>query len=105
MAENNDRIYELLDKLDCKMDDQTERLVRLEVNVERNSDDLEHHIKRTDLLEQSLNKHKSAVVKKFAEIEAPKNTAKSLAKWIAAISAFVATVAGAAYGVIRLYKL
>lgn len=105
MSEDNDRIYELLDKLDSKMDEQTERLVRLEVHTEHNSESLDHHIKRTDLLEEKVTKLKDGVCKKFQEIEAPKNTAKTLAKWITGIAGFVGVVAGAVYAVMRIWKI
>jgi hypothetical protein len=51
---------EIHDKLDKIMDmllDQSKAITRLEVLSERNTEDLEEHIRRTDLLEQGLLSH------------------------------------------------
>ena len=104
-GDTTDLIYDLVKEIDRKQDSQNEKLAKLEVHVEQNTKSLDHHIKRTDLLEQALSQHKSAVIKKIQEIEAPKNTAKTLAKWIAGVAGFIGVVAGAVYAVMRIYKL
>jgi chromosome segregation ATPase len=43
---SNDRIYEKLDKIE-------ERLNSIDITLERNTVSLEHHIRRTDLLQDS----------------------------------------------------
>lgn len=96
-----DIIYDMLKVVDAKQDEQTARQIRMEINIGINTDDLANHIKRTDLLEESLNLQKAAVNQRFMILEEPRNTAKSLGKMIV----WIGGIAGAAYSIYRLYLL
>jgi hypothetical protein len=108
MSENSgkiDLIYDLLKTVDAKNDEQNQRLAKLEVNTDRNTDDLKEHIRRTDLLEKSLNNTKSAISKKIAEIEEPKKTVKNVGQFLKWSFGIIGVVAGAVFGILRLYKI
>lgn len=100
-------------KLDKIQDDTTDikvRLARHEVILEKNTVDLERHIKRTDLLEEKLELHEAVDEKFHGEIEdklkehsrpmSVKELAKKLSIWGSVISA----LAGAAYAVWKMVK-
>lgn len=101
MSDKIDLIYDLVKGLDEKQNAQTEKLVRLESNVERNSEDLEHHIKRTDLLEESLNAQKKATNERFIKLEEPRTVIKSVGKFVV----WVGSISGAIYGIYRVYLI
>ena len=73
----NDRILDKLDRLQENMNDMDKTLVR-------NTDSLEHHIKRTDLLEESIKPLKKHVLMAEAVLKVMGLTA--------AISSFVAVI-------------
>lgn len=49
-----DKLEVKLDKIDDKVDNLDKKLVKIEVNVEKNTEDLAEHIKRTDLNEERI---------------------------------------------------
>lgn len=108
MSENTgkiDLIYDLLKTVDAKNDEQNQRLTKLEVNTDRNTEDLKEHIKRTNLLEKSLDQTKSGIAKKIAEIEEPKKTMENVGKFLKWSFGIIGVVVGAVFGIMRLYKI
>lgn len=105
MTDKLDLIYDLVKTINEKQDQQSERLVKLELNSDRNTEDLEHHIKRTDLLEAKLEKDvanlKAAVDKRFEELEQPKKSISFIGK----IIVWAGGVAGGVIGVIKLISV
>ena len=45
-----------LNRIEEKIDKLSESSARMEVHIERNTDDLEYHIKRTDIIESKMQK-------------------------------------------------
>ena len=107
MTENAkiDLIYDLVKEIDKKQDNQSERLAVLETISDRNANDLEKHIKRTDLLEESLEIEKKKVRAKFQEIEEPKKTAKNVGNFLKWTFGIITAVGGGIYAVVRLLNL
>lgn len=95
--DNSEVLYDLLKSLDGKQDVQLEKLVKLEVEVSKNSADLEHHIKRTDLLEEQLKLQKKAVNERFKKIEEPRTTIKSVGKFLV----WAGSIGAGLYGIYR----
>lgn len=84
----------MLKKMDEKLDSHTDTLARLEVNVERNSDDLAHHIARTDLLEEQVELNKKSLESRISILEEPGLVSKFLSNKIVKISGITAAVYG-----------
>lgn len=49
-----ERVEKKVDKLDDKMDRLDSKVTKLDIYVEKNTEDLEHHIRRTDLNEDRI---------------------------------------------------
>lgn len=94
-----------LDKLESKIDrlldnsaEQGATLARHEALHERNTASLEEHVRRTDLLEVRLEQHAEAQGKRLDEALLPIKAAK----FLLAMAAGVATIAGAAKLLLKL---
>ncbi len=98
--ENSQILFEMLKKVDEKLDSHTDTLARLEVNVERNSADLSHHIARTDLLEEQVELNKKSIEKRIEVLEEPGIAKKFLSNKLVQLSG----IATAVYGLINFVK-
>ena len=98
--ENSEILFEMLNKLDSKLDSHTDTLARLETNVERNTLDLELHIKRTDLLEQQVELNKKCLEDRIKVLEEPGQVSKFLSSNIIKYSGIIAAV----YGIVNFLK-
>ena len=105
MNEFEKLIIEKIDNIQTDVTDLKIENVKQTIDIARNTESLDHHIKRTDLLEDSLSNTKKAIGKKLAEIEEPRNTAKSVAKFLRWSFGIISVVAGGLYGIFRLYNL
>ncbi len=93
----------VLDKLDKIQEDVSEIKVenaKQTANIEKNTKDLEHHIKRSDLIEESLNTHKIDDIRHKKQM-----TVKDLFIKITFVFGGVGTIAGATYGILRLLDM
>lgn len=50
--DRDDIILAKLEKIDTKQDEMADRISLIEITLAKNTKDIEHHIKRTDLLEE-----------------------------------------------------
>lgn len=92
-------MYDLLKSIDNKQNAQLEKLIKLEVNVDRNSEDLFEHIRRTDLLEEALDLQKKAVNERFVKLEEPRTTIKAVGKFVV----WAGAIGGGLYGLYKGY--
>jgi hypothetical protein len=95
-----DLIYDLVKSLDQKQDQQSERLTRLESNVERNTKDLSEHIegvKQTRILIAQNDEQMDERVKK---LEHPKDLVMLAVKMCGGIGVVISLV----YGVIKIIE-
>ena len=95
-----DLIYDLVRSLDQKQDQQSERLIRLELNVERNTQDLSEHIegvKQTRILIAQNDEQMDERVKK---LEHPKDLVILAVKMCGGIGVIISLV----YGVLKIIE-
>jgi hypothetical protein len=95
-----DLIYDLVKSLDQKQDQQSERLTRLESNVERNTQDLSEHIegvKQTRILIAQNDEQMDERVKK---LEHPKDLVMLAVKMCGGIGVVISLV----YGVLKIIE-
>lgn len=100
-----DILYDMLKNLDQKMDDQTERLIKLEVNTDKNTSDLAEHIEGVKQTRKIIAQNDRKYEARFQEIEEPKKTVKNVGKFLKWFFGIVSVVAAAIFGILRLYKL
>ena len=93
-------LFELLKKIDEKQDSHTEILAKLENNVERNTDDLHLHIKRTDLLEEQVELNKKLLEERLDKVEQPGKVVTSISSFVLKLSAVLAGT----YAIVELFK-
>ena len=101
MSDKIDIIYDMLKRIEDKNDDQTERLIRLESEVENNAKDLKYHIKRTDLLEALVKKVKHEFQSRIEELEVPRKTIGNLKKALI----WGGSVCAAIFSIYKLYAI
>lgn len=100
----NDRVEDTLQKILDKLTEHTIILERHSFLHEQNTKDLTHHIKRTDLLEETLEETRKALEKDFKdkheklekdveEAVAPFRAIKTLAKYAGYITAIGSAIA------------
>lgn len=101
------KLYELLESLENKIEEKVDKIIetqsdmRVDIaeirkDINRNTGDMAHHIKRTDLLQDKVENNEERIYK----LEEPKIFKKYLLKIVAAIGA----IGGAIYGIIRLIE-
>lgn len=100
-----DLIYDMVKDLNGKQDTQTERLIRLESNVDRNTEDLADHIEGVKGNRKLIKLTEQKLALRLDELEEPKKTAKSVGKFLKWAFGIISVVAGGLYGVYRLYNL
>lgn len=75
--------------------------IRQSVILERNTDSLEEHMRRTNLLETALNDHKNLVNDRLAQVELPSKAIKLVFTWIVKLGA----LAGVIWTSIQIYNI
>jgi len=93
----------VLAKLDKIQDDVTEIKVenaKQTAKINKNTDDLAHHIKRSDLIEESLELHKQDDMRHKNQM-----TVKDLFVKVTFVCGGIGTIAGATYGLLRLLDI
>jgi len=83
---------ERLERMESKLDKVVDQLGQLNVTLSRNTDSLEYHVKRTDILEAEIHPMKAHL----AHIEVKKAARQSImhfTKWAASIAAAATAVA------------
>lgn len=95
--ENSQILFDLLKKVDEKLDSHTDSLARLETQVEQNTRDLSHHIARTDLLEEQVELNKKSLEKRLDILEEPGIAKKFLSSKFLQFTG----IASAIYGLIK----
>ena len=98
--ENSQILFEMLKKVDEKLDSHTDILARLEVNVEKNREDIAHHIARTDLLEEQVELNKKLLEKRIDILEEPGIAKKFLSSKFLQITG----IASAIFGLIKFLE-
>lgn len=98
--ENSQILFEMLKSLNDKVDGNTETLARLEVNVDRNTSDLELHIRRTELLEEQVELNKKSLEKRIDILEEPGIAKKFLSSKFLQITG----IASAIFGLIKFLE-
>lgn len=98
--ENSQILFEMLKKVDEKLDSHTETLARLEVMVEKNAEDIKYHIARTDLLEERIDIDKKYIESRLDILEEPSLVAKFLSNNIVKYCGLTAAV----FGFIQILK-
>ncbi len=98
--ENSEILFEMLNKLDSKLDSHTDTLTRLEVKTEENRKDINYHIKRTDLLEEQVKLNKKCLEDRVKVLEEPGQVSKFLSSNIIKYSGIIA----ACYGIVNFVK-
>jgi len=93
----DDKIDKILDKVTIIREEQ----IKQGVHIEQNTKDLTIHVKRTDLLEEALNKHAEENEKQLEQLFMPRKTLLNMSKFIGIIGA----LAGSIYAVYRLISL
>lgn len=88
---------ETRDKLNLMKAETSERLSNIETLDEIQNRQLEEHIRRTNILEKLHRDNETRINK----LEEPRKAIKTVSKWIGCLGA----VAGAIYGIIRLFGL
>ncbi len=99
--ENSQILFEMLKKVDEKLDCHTDSLARLETQVVINTDDLKFHIKRTELLEEQVELNKKSLESRLDVLEQPGLAKQFLSNKIVQYSG----IAAAIYGLINFLKL
>lgn len=100
IVDNSQILFEMLKKVDEKLDSHTETLARLEVITEQNKEDIKYHIKRTDLLEEKVELNKKSIEKRLESLEQPSVVSKFLSSKLLQISGLTAAI----YGLINFFK-
>lgn len=80
-----DVIYDMVKEIDRKQDDMRESQIRME-------EDVNYHIRRTDLLEEKMNLQKKATNERFKKLEEPKQVISGIKKaliWLGGIGTAV----------------
>ena len=95
-----ERVLEKLDKIQEDVSEIKIESALQSVQIDKNTKDLEHHIKRSDLLEDSLNIHKADDIRHKSSM-----TVKELFIKLTFIFGTIGTIAGATYGVLRLFDM
>ena len=93
----------LIEKLDKIQDDVSDLKVenaKQTASIERNTKDLEEHMKRSDLLEKKMEQHEADDVRHKKQL-----TVKDLFVKLTFIFGGVGTIAGATYGILRLLDM
>jgi len=100
VMEFQDRVLEKLDQIQTDVTAIKVDNAKQTAQIEQNTKDLAHHIKRSDLLEESLEQHKSNDVRHKKPM-----TVKDLFIKLTFIFGGVGTIAGATYGILRLLEV
>lgn len=77
-----DILVELVHEVRSDLKDIKETQVRQGVDLSRNTDSLEEHIRRTNLLEDDLQLHVETDNKRFEKLEAPQRAKKMIIDWL-----------------------
>jgi hypothetical protein len=99
-VENSEILFQMLKKIDEKQDIHTESLAKLEVISELNREDLEIHIKRTNLLEDQVKQNRECICRRVEKLEAP----GKVFKLVTSILLKLSTVLAAFFGVYTVIK-
>lgn len=100
---HNDRVEENLQKILDKLTEHSIILARHTILHEQNTKDLEHHIKRTDLLEADLKKAREDLEEELEEATAPFQAIKTLAKYAGYLTA-ISSAVGVIILIIKHFK-
>ena len=95
-----DRVLEKLDKIQDDVSDIKVENAKQTADINRNTDDLKKHIRRSDLLEVLVEKHKEDTVVHKVPL-----TVKNLFMKIVYLSTGIGAIAGATYGILRLLDM
>ena len=98
--ENSQILFEMLKKVDEKLDTHTESLTRLVVITDKNREDIAHHIARTDLLEEQVKLNKESLEQRIEVLEQPGLIKKFLSSKLLQYSGIIAAI----YGIINFCK-
>ena len=92
--ENSQILFEMMKKMDEKLDSHGESLGRLETQVAINTKDLAHHIARTDILQDDHKLTKEIFESRISILEEPGLVSKFLSNKVVKISGITAAVYG-----------
>lgn len=93
-----DLVYEIVKKIEEKQDFHTEQLYGLTVDVARNTEDIKYHIKRTNMLEELMEKNAKEIVR----VEAPQIFLRTVFKLVLGLGSLAAAL-GAIYAIYRFF--
>lgn len=86
-----DLIVEMIKEMKVDHREASQKLDRIEMNVQKNTEDLEYHIKRTDQVE------------KHVKLIEERHSIKYLFKLVVTFAGGLGTIAGAIYGISKLF--
>ena len=93
-------LFEMLKKVDEKLDAHTDSLARLEVQVCINTKDLAEHIRRSDLIEEKIELDKKSIESRLEVLEQPGLVTKFLQNKLVKFCG----ITSALYGLIQFIK-
>lgn len=87
--DRDDIILAKLEKIDTKQDEMADRISLIEITLAKNTKDIEHHIKRTDLLEEHINGSIDTIKSDMKPINDHVTFIKNIGKLIAVLAAIL----------------
>jgi len=93
--DKQDMLFDLIRDIDIKQDTISESQIRMESQVQRNTESLAEHMKRTECLEKLVQQHKLELDARLTYIEKPwyiKVITKHNVKWILGVISVVLAI-------------
>jgi hypothetical protein len=105
MTDKLDIIIDIVKEINKKQDSQSERLIKLECEVERNSEDLTDHIEGVKQTRKLIAQNDRKYQERFDKLEEPRNTAKSVGKFLKWFFSIIAVVGMATLYLLKIYNI